>query len=139
MSQAYPSPSPLPRGEGKTGYGSRLPPSGGFELFAWYFMRISGVLLLFLALGHLLIMHVINNVKTIDYAFVARRFTTPFWRTYDWLMLMLALLHGVNGLRVITDDYLKGGWRAFAQAVLYALAFIFVVLGSLVLLTFQPK
>ena len=119
--------------------GGRPVPAGGFELFAWFFMRVSGVLLLFLALGHLVIMHLINNVDTIDYAFVSTRFTTPFWRTYDWLMLTLALLHGLNGLRVIIDDYLKGGRRIFALSVLYSLGFIFLGLGSLVIFTFQPR
>ena len=119
--------------------GGRAAPSGGFELFAWFFMRVSGVLLLFLALGHLVIMHLINNVDTIDYAFVAARFTTPFWRTYDCVMLVLALLHGVNGLRVILDDYLKGGWRILALSALYALALILGVLGVVVLVTFEVK
>ena len=35
--------------------GGRERPTGGFELYAWLFMRVSGVLLLFLALGHLAI------------------------------------------------------------------------------------
>lgn len=118
--------------------GGRAMPSGGLELFAWYFMRVSGVVLLFLALGHLVIMHLINNVDTIDYAFVAARYARPFWRTYDWLMLTLALVHGVNGLRVILDDYLKGGWRVFWLACLYILSLAMMILGSLVILTFQP-
>jgi succinate dehydrogenase / fumarate reductase membrane anchor subunit len=89
-------------------------PSGGFERFAWFFMRASGLVLLVLALGHLAIMHLINSIDTVDYAFVAARYATPFWRTYDGLMLVLALLHGYNGLRVVLNDYLKSGWRTAA-------------------------
>ena len=74
---------------------ARARPESGVELYAWLFMRVSGLALLFLALGHLLIMHVIHNVETIDYQFVAHRFMTPFWRTYDLVMLWLALLHGL--------------------------------------------
>ena len=40
-----------------------LKPAGGFELAAWYFMRISGLVLVFLALGHLFITHILNNVE----------------------------------------------------------------------------
>src|SRR5262245_39903591 len=105
--------------------GGRVAPSGGVELFAWIFMRVSGLLLLFLALGHLAVMHLINNVDNIDYAFVAARFATPFWRTYDWLMLVLALLHGLNGLRVIIDDYFSGGRRVFALSILYSTGLVF--------------
>lgn len=123
----------------RTSTGGRAAPSGGFELYTWFFMRVSGVVLLFLALGHLAVMHLINNVDTIDYAFVVKRFATPFWRFYDLLMLLLALLHGFNGARVLIDDYLKGGKRVLALSVLYVLALAFTVAGAIVILTFQPR
>lgn len=122
-----------------TAQGTRPAPSGGIELFAWWFMRVSGLILVFLALGHLVIMHIIHNVDTIDYAFVAARFRTPFWRTYDWLMLTLAFLHGLNGARVIIDDYAKGGWRVFFQSLLWVTGILFIGLGSVVIFTFQPR
>jgi succinate dehydrogenase / fumarate reductase membrane anchor subunit len=124
---------------GPSSVGSRPIPSGGFELFAWWFMRVSGLALVFLALGHLVIMHLINNIATIDYAFVAARYRTPLWRTYDALLLILALLHGFNGLRVVTDDYLKGGWRLWAQALLGLAALFFLVAGSYIIFAFQPQ
>ena len=46
--------------------GPRPRPQGGLELYAWLFMRISGVVLLFLALGHLAIMHLINNIEVVN-------------------------------------------------------------------------
>jgi succinate dehydrogenase / fumarate reductase membrane anchor subunit len=102
-------------------------------------MRVSGVVLLFMALGHLAIMHVINNVEIIDYQFVARRYMTPFWRTYDLVMLWLALIHGLNGVRILVEDYVGArGWRVVTLASLYVVGFVFLVLGSLVILTFQP-
>jgi succinate dehydrogenase / fumarate reductase membrane anchor subunit len=114
-------------------------PESGLELWAWVFMRVSGVVLLFLALGHLLIMHIINNVDHIDFQFVAQRYATPFWRTYDLVMLWLALIHGTNGLRTILADYINPrGWRALSLASLYVVSFILLALGSLAILTFQP-
>jgi succinate dehydrogenase / fumarate reductase membrane anchor subunit len=102
-------------------------------------MRVSGVVLLFLALGHLAVMHVIHNVETINYQFVAERFATPFWRTYDLVMLWLALIHGLNGARTMIEDYVSArGWRVASLASLYVFGFIFLALGSLVILTFQP-
>jgi succinate dehydrogenase hydrophobic anchor subunit len=35
--------------------GRRIKPGGGYELFMWYFMRLSGLALVFLAVGHLFI------------------------------------------------------------------------------------
>ena len=40
-------------------------PVGGFELWTWLFMRISGIVLLFLAVGHVLIMHVFGTTAWI--------------------------------------------------------------------------
>ncbi len=118
---------------------ARIRPASDLELYAWLFMRLSGIALLFMALGHLVIMHLINNVEIIDYKFVAARYATPLWRTYDLVMLWLAMLHGLNGARVIIDDYVLGrGWRLAALSTLWAIGIVFLALGSLVILTFQP-
>ncbi|QIA26191.1 succinate dehydrogenase hydrophobic membrane anchor subunit [Thermaerobacter sp. PB12/4term] len=112
-------------------------PASGFELWSWFFMRISGLLLIFLVLGHLYIMHILNSVEIIDYNFVARRWANIGWRTYDWVMLALALFHGANGIRVIIDDYAhRPGWRTFWMVLLYVVTFILLVLGTVVLVTF---
>ena len=114
-------------------------PQGGIDLLAWIFMRVSGVVLLLMVLVHLAIMHIINNIEVINYHFVAQRYATPFWRTYDLVMLWLAFIHGLNGVRVMIDDYVGSrGWRMLSLASLYVLGFIFLVLGSLVILTFNP-
>lgn len=115
------------------------PAVGGFELYSWVFMRVSGLLLVFLALGHLAIMHIINSVEAINYAFVATRWGSLLWRSYDWLLLILALLHGFNGLRIVVEDYIhSNGWRVLSLTIVYLLTFLFLVLGSLVIFTFQP-
>lgn len=116
---------------------------GNFELWAWLFMRISGILLVLLALGHLALMHVINTVEVIDYQFVANRWSGPLsavWRTYDTLLLALALVHGLNGVRIVIDDYVHHrGWRVFWMSLLYVGGLFFIVLGTLVIFTFMPK
>ena len=117
----------------------RARPESGLELYAWMFMRVSGVVLLFLALGHLLIMHIINNVDNIDFRFVARRYATPFWRTYDLVMLWLALIHGLNGIRMLVGDYVRPkGWQVATLASLYVFGFVLLALGSITILTFKP-
>ncbi|MFZ0962994.1 MAG: succinate dehydrogenase [Terriglobia bacterium] len=114
-------------------------PESGLELYAWLFMRVSGLALLFLALGHLLIMHIIHNVDHIDFQFVAARYATPFWRTYDLLMLWLAMIHGVNGVRTVLVDYINPrGWRTLSLASLFVVGFVLLTLGSIAILTFQP-
>jgi succinate dehydrogenase / fumarate reductase membrane anchor subunit len=115
-------------------------PVGGFELWMWLFMRISGILLLVLALGHTLIMHLPSGgVDRVDFGFVAARWASPFWRTWDWMMLTLALIHGINGLRNITLDYVrKPGVRFTMNMLFYVLGFTLFILGTVIVVTFDP-
>jgi succinate dehydrogenase / fumarate reductase membrane anchor subunit len=58
---------------------------------------------------------------------------------WDLLMLWLAELHGVNGLRTIINDYTeRDGSRFWLKALLYLSALIVLVLGTLVIFTFDP-
>ncbi len=116
-------------------------PVGGFELWAWLFMRVSGLVLLFLAIGHVLIMHVVDEgVDRVDFAFVQLRWQSVFWRTWDWMMLTLALLHGVNGLRdVVMDHVPRTGLRVALNLGFAVLGFALFVLGSVVVFTFDPN
>ena len=83
------------------GMGRKVKPSGGYELAMWYFMRLSGLALVFLAVGHLFIMHIVNNVETINYAFVASRWTAPrtgfLWRLMDLSLITLAVTGTARG------------------------------------------
>ena len=134
---AVPAPRP-----GMMGYKSgRERPAGGFELWSWVFMRISGILLLFLAVGHVLIMHVVDEgVGRVNFGFVAARWQSPVWRTWDWALLVLALIHGINGLRVIVQDYVKWPGARFAiNMFFYAIGFGLFVLGTVIVFTFDPS
>jgi succinate dehydrogenase / fumarate reductase membrane anchor subunit len=112
----------------------------GFEFWAWLFMRLSGILLLFLAVGHVLIMHVLETgVERVNFSFVVQRWSSPFWRTWDWMMLALALLHGVNGTRVIIQDYVRRpGWRLAWNWAFGVVGFTLFVLGTIIVFTFDP-
>ena len=121
-----------------SGYGPRPADAGGFETFSWYFFRISGVALIFLALIHVFLNHVTTDVSCTSYQLVALRYTNPFWRLYDWLLLTLALLHGMNGLRVVIDDYVHSrGWRLILQSVAGLITLAYFMLGTITLITFQ--
>lgn len=114
-------------------------PAGGWDLWAWFFMRASALLMVVLVLGHLYIMHVINTTDTITFRFVQQRFTNPLWRLYDLLILFLALSHGLVGMRGLIEDYVhRRGWKVAAVVALWGVGFAFLVLGALVLFTFQP-
>lgn len=111
-----------------------------FEVWSWFFMRISGVILVFLVLIHLFIMHIMESgVERVSWEFVAARWDNVGWKTFDWVMLFLALLHGSNGLRIVIEDYVRSpGKRTFIKGTLYALTTVLMIMGTAVIVMFDP-
>ena len=112
-----------------------------FEMYAWVFMRVSGLLLVVLVLGHLLIMNILDGgVQRINFGFVAGRWASPFWQTWDLAQLWLAQVHGTNGLRTVINDYAeRDGTRFWLKSLLYTSSVLILMLGTLVIFTFDPN
>ncbi len=121
-------------------YRRSKPTRTNFELYAWLFMRMSGVLLVVLVLGHLFVNLVLGDgIHQVDFAFVAGKWASPFWKVWDLSMLWLAMLHGTNGVRTIINDYAeRNGTRFWLKMALYVAFTLTVVLGTLVIFTFDP-
>ena len=120
----------------------KVRPAGGFELWVWYFMRLSGLALVFLALGHLFITHILNNVETINYYFVSNRWADPktgvFWRLWDLAMINLAVIHGFNGLRQVLDEYVtRPSRRLLTHTIIWTATAALLVVGTYAILLFQ--
>jgi succinate dehydrogenase / fumarate reductase, membrane anchor subunit len=118
------------------------PEASGSERFWWYFMRLSGLALVILALGHMFIMHVLVELTgaEINFAFVQSRWGSPFWRIYDLLLLVLAFVHGANGTRIVIGDYIAHPTpRRLLLGLLLAVSAIWLVLGIAVIAFFDPS
>ncbi|MDM8086187.1 succinate dehydrogenase, hydrophobic membrane anchor protein [Cellulomonas cellasea] len=113
---------------------------GNFELYGWIFMRVSGVVLIVLIFGHLFVNLVQGEgINAVDFGFVAGKWASPLWQIWDLLMLWLAMIHGANGVRTIINDYAeRDGVRLALKAALVASLVVVVVLGTLVIFTFDP-
>jgi len=113
---------------------------GNSEMIGWIFMRASGVLLVVLVFGHLFVNLMLGEgVGAIDFGFVAGKWAGPFWQVWDLLMLWLAMIHGTNGVRTIVNDYAeRTGTRLVLKSLLYLAFAVTVVLGTLVIFTFDP-
>ncbi|MGW7351406.1 succinate dehydrogenase hydrophobic membrane anchor subunit [Streptomyces sp. Z26] len=140
---AYGPDNPAPLIEAPRARTARTPKATrtNFELYGWLFMRLSGIVLVVLVLGHLLIQLVLDGgVSKIGFAFVAGRWASPFWQTWDLVMLWLAMLHGANGLRTIINDYAeRDNTRLWLKMLLYTATVFTVLLGTLVIFTFDPN
>ncbi len=110
------------------------------EKWGWMYMRISGVLLLGLIFWHLISNLVLGDgISGIDFAFVAGKWANPWVQVMDGAMLWLALIHGTNGMRTIVNDYTeREAIRKTLVVTLWAVCAALIVLGTLVLTTFDP-
>ncbi|HIW46391.1 MAG TPA: succinate dehydrogenase hydrophobic membrane anchor subunit [Candidatus Yaniella excrementigallinarum] len=115
-------------------------PSSNREMFKWLFMRISGPILLVLIFVHLFVnMMVGDGVHGLNFGFVAGKWASPLWQIWDLTMLWLAMIHGTFGMGTIIDDYTrKDRTRVGFKVALYLASVAIVVLGTLVIFTFEP-
>lgn len=103
-----------------------------FERAAYLFMRFSGLALVFLSLSHFWMQHVIIGTHQITMAGTVLRWGATgevvtveqvIWRAYYAVLLMLAMLHGLNGLRQVVYDYF-GNNSGFYKLVMGAAALL---------------
>ncbi|MDY6054488.1 succinate dehydrogenase hydrophobic membrane anchor subunit [Micrococcus sp.] len=113
---------------------------GNFEMLAWLFMRVSGVFLVVLIFVHLFSnLMVGDGITGLDFGFVAGKWAHPLWQYWDLALLWLAMLHGANGLRTIIMDYAENDRvRFWLSMILYIATAAIIVLGTLVIFTFEP-
>ncbi|HET7168767.1 MAG TPA: hypothetical protein VFI69_06155 [Candidatus Limnocylindrales bacterium] len=119
------------------GRSGRVKPQGDrFETAVWYLMRLSGLGLFVLVLTHYLILHVIHDPAEQHASWIAEfRWSSTFWRVFDWLMLMLVLFHAFMGVRVVLGDVSGGRAPALLRYGLYLLALVLFLIGTQVVLT----
>src|SRR5210317_251832 len=79
---------------------------GNFERTAFMFMRLSGIALLILAVGHMMIQHVLNSSTNLTIMFVAEQWNSWGWKAFDILLLAFTVSHGINGFRNVLEDYI---------------------------------
>ena len=112
--------------------------SSNSELAWWVFMRVSGLILIFLVFGHLWMGNIQINVANVDYAYVAERLSKGWVKVYDTFLLFFAMLHGVNGLRYNVEDYFKSPQRRFwAKVILFSVTGILFIMGTMTLWAFN--
>jgi succinate dehydrogenase / fumarate reductase membrane anchor subunit len=112
-------------------------PSGrGSELVIWYLMRLSGLGLFVLVLSHYLILHVLYDPAEQHAEWIAEvRWSSMFWRVFDWLMLTLVMFHAFMGMRVVVGDMTFGRVRTVLMAGLFVLAVFLFTIGTIVVVT----
>jgi succinate dehydrogenase cytochrome b subunit len=122
--------------------GTQRRPMDRFEINVWLFMRISGFLLIVLALLHMYILHFMISVEAITFNTLIQRWQDPaqgwFWRTYDLTLLAFAFTHGMLGLRYVIEDYVHSiGWRRLLIYGSFVFWLILILMGAWIIFFFR--
>lgn len=117
-----------------------IQPRGNFERYAFLFMRLSGVLLLLLAVGHMLLQHVFRDVHDLTLQTVQEIWRSWGWRAYDLLLLVFAITHGFNGVRQILEDYIhKPNTVKIINRLLLIAIILTIIWSAVAIFSFNPE
>lgn len=97
-------------------------------------IRVTGVMLAVLALGHFAVTHIVNDVAETDSSFVAERWSSALWVVWDALLLGMALLHVSAAMGAVVRDYCsRPGTRVVVLAAVRVFVAVLFVIGALTL------
>lgn len=136
---------------------SRPVPQNGmnFEYMMWIFTRISGVALIVLALvgaaaaffmGARTQMDIgtfmrwtffqnPNHVVNSDIPDVTMGWSNAYWQIMQMLLIFFGGTHGINGIRMIIEDYVGASWlRIFLRSLLFLIWLFMIIVAVYVIL-----
>jgi len=135
----------------------RTVPSRGFNLdyLMWLFTRISGLLLVLLAIVGVIGAFLMgartqvdlptlirwtffpnpNHVVNSDIPDVTQGWANAYWQTMQMLIFFFAFTHGFNGLRVVLEDYLGApGVKFLLRSLIFLLWLFMMIIAVFVIL-----
>ena len=129
---------------------SRPAPQIGFsfEYLMWIFTRISGLALILLAIIGVIGAFIMGARAQIDLATLMRWtfFPNPnhvvnsnipdvaigwaaaYWQIMEMMIVFFGLTHGINGLRVVVEDYASASWFKVILRGLLLVVWIFMMI-----------
>ena len=117
----------------------RFQKQGSFERYAFLFMRLSGIALLLLAVGHMILQHVLRDVHSLTLQTVQDVWRSWGWRAYDLFLLIFAVVHGFNGLRQVIEDYVHDRKKIrITNAILLVLILATIIWSAIAIFSFNP-
>ncbi|MEA3349193.1 MAG: hypothetical protein U9Q82_01075 [Chloroflexota bacterium] len=136
----------------------RIPhPGWNLEYMMWMFTRLSGLVFFFLAILGLMIALGMGARNQMDLGTLARWtfFPNPnhvldsnipdvtmgwangFWQIMQIMVLFLGGTHGLNGLRIVLDEYISSPfWQAAIRLIIFILWAFMLLAAIFVVLTY---
>ncbi|MBI2252921.1 MAG: hypothetical protein HYU63_09335 [Armatimonadetes bacterium] len=91
----------------------------------WSLQLVSGVVLTAILILHFWVLHYTSKGE-LTYDKVAFRISHPIWKAIDLLFLVLALYHGLNGLRAVLLDF--GLSKSLEKFLFWSFSFLALIL-----------
>ena len=130
-------------------------PAASFEYFMWIFTRVSGIALVSLAIiglvgallmGARLQMDLAtlmrwtffpnpNHVVNTNIPDVTLGWANAWWQVLQMMILFFGVTHGMNGLRVVVEDYLGASWaKVLWRGAIFLIWLFVLIVGVYVIL-----
>ena len=120
-----------------------------FEYLMWIFTRISGLAMFLLAAIGIIGAFIMGARTQLDLAIllrwtffpnpnhvvnsnipdVALGWATAYWQIMQMMLVFFGITHGINGLRVVIEDYINASWF---KIILRGLLFLVWIFGLIV-------
>jgi succinate dehydrogenase hydrophobic anchor subunit len=112
------------------------PASTRARLYSYLIVRLTGLVLAVLVLGHFTVTHITTDVAETDAGFIARHWSSALWLLWDSAMLTAAMLHGAAGVWIAIEDYTRDAKkRRRRQRALVAISSLLLVSGLVAITT----
>lgn len=107
------------------------------RVHGWFWQRITAFILFVGLFMHFAAVHFLIE-RPVTFAKITERFTHPFWITFDIILLLCAIYHGLNGLWNIFVDYkLSSITKRIIGWILVVLGFAMSLFGIFILFPFK--
>lgn len=104
---------------------------------AWFLQRVSAVILFVLLIYHFVYYHFISK-GVFPWKEVVAKMQSPWFNLLQFVFLVTALYHGLNGVWMVTEDYIHHKiWRMIIFSLILMLGFSLFFVGILTIFKLQ--
>ena len=98
---------------------------------AWLLQRISAVILFIILIYHFVYYHFISK-GVYPWEKVVAKMQSPWFNLLQFVFLVTALFHGLNGIWMVTEDYIHSKfWRVFIFSLILMVGVALFFIGTL--------
>jgi succinate dehydrogenase / fumarate reductase, membrane anchor subunit len=101
----------------------------------WLLQRISAVILFILLLFHFITYHFLTQTRSVGYLQVMKRAQSWWFPLLQFMFLITALYHGLNGVWSVLEDYTSSKfWRLVWYSLLLTVGTVLLFVGTLTII-----